>query len=213
MKDLGHVLSWSHTSNVIHGSFPSCDNEPLLHRRSHQDTSRKQSSHTHPTLSNPKPWTFLSTWMSMERHNKYLFRAGAMSGPEQSARLRAPEAWKNTALCRAGTGRAYFKVESAGIWDFSAGPGFGSIPGLLSNSRRIAGVVTGYTDPAPGRDHPNPPPRATATADRTDMARASAIKSASPVPTIASACSNPVIIPTAITGMRVAAFTAPASGT
>jgi hypothetical protein len=34
-----------------------------------------------------------------------------------------------------------------------------------------------------------------------------------PVPTMASACSNSVMSPTAITGMRVAFFTARASGT
>jgi hypothetical protein len=45
------------------------------------------------------------------------------------------------------------------------------------------------------------------------IVRASAIRSASPVETIASACSNSVMSPTAITGTRTAAFTARASGT
>src|ERR1700751_4131418 len=45
------------------------------------------------------------------------------------------------------------------------------------------------------------------------IVRANAIMSASPVATIASACSNPLIIPTAITGMRTADLIARASGT
>src|SRR5678815_646696 len=44
-------------------------------------------------------------------------------------------------------------------------------------------------------------------------ARASAMRSASPVLTIASACSNSVISPTATTAMDVASFTARARGT
>jgi len=43
------------------------------------------------------------------------------------------------------------------------------------------------------------------------MARARAIRSASPVETMASACSNSVMSPTAITGLRTAALTARAS--
>ena len=45
------------------------------------------------------------------------------------------------------------------------------------------------------------------------IVRANAIRSASPVPTMASACSNSVMSQTAITDMRVALFTARASGT
>ena len=45
------------------------------------------------------------------------------------------------------------------------------------------------------------------------IARASATISASRVATIASACSKPVIMPTATTGIRTAALTARARGT
>jgi len=76
--------------------------------------------------------------------------------------------------------------------------------------RDIAEAVISDTVRALSHAHRNAQRHATANAG---CRGSSAIISASPVPTMASACSNSVMSPTAITGTRVAFFTARASGT